>query len=711
MNDQPSRQLALLARLYGVQTSYWNIFGQHCFTPPEAVLAVLRALGAPVSDPADVPDAIRQRRLELWRRVTGPVLVSWTGEESAVTLRVPADHNEILIGAELSLESGGERRWEHSFDSLPHTGSAQLEGSRYVAARLPIPGDIPVGYHRLKIELAGTQVSPLLISAPRRLSTEPAWANQRCWGVFMPLYALHSGGGWGVGDLGDLRDLMQWVSGLGGSFVGVLPLLSSFYAAGNNPSPYAPISRFFWNELFLDITAIPGFEEGGGEASNGTSFAKHETALVQTDADYVDYHRVVQNKREVIKGLADRYFSRAGDLESDAAGVGFSRFVEEKKYLKEYAGFMAASERYDQHWSEWPVRMCEGDLRESDYEQNDYLYHLFLQWQLSNQLGSLVSPGEKEGAVLYLDFPVGVPHHSFDVWQFRDLFLPGFSVGAPPDTFFRKGQSWGFPPLNPDRLRHDEYGYFIEGIRNHLRYAGILRLDHIMSLHRLYWIPEGFDATDGAYVRSRTEELYAVLLVEAARSGAVVVGEDLGTVPRAVRRRMKKHGVLGMYVLQSELKHDPPGVPGTIGENHLASLNTHDMPLLAAFWQDEDTELLLELGHLDEGTAAEITEERELQRRALSKYLRDKGWLGREVGDLAAVTDACHNHLAASSAPAVIVSLEDLWQENRPQNVPGTTGELPNWCRRSRYSLEEIKGMKRVGDSLREIDRLRKEQI
>jgi 4-alpha-glucanotransferase len=303
---------------------------------------------------------------------------------------------------------------------------------------------------------------------------------------------------------------------------------------------------------------------------------------------------------------------------------------------------------------------------------------------------------------------VGVPHDSFDAWYFRDLFLSGFSVGAPPDTFFRKGQKWGFPPVHPERARADGYRYFIDTLRSHLEYAGMLRLDHIMGLHRLYWIPEGFDADQGAYILNRAKELYAILVLEAHRSGATFIGEDLGTVPRAVRAVMKRRGVGRMYVLQSELRADPSRAAGTVESDCLASLNTHDMPPFAAFWRDEDTRLLQSLGHLDEQAAGKIAAERGDHRNALMTYLEDEGRLKKGDLEISAITDASHRLLAASDASMVMVNLEDLWQEERPQNVPGTTHENPNWRRKSAYSLEDIKRSKGVGARLRELDLLRK---
>jgi len=290
----------------------------------------------------------------------------------------------------------------------------------------------------------------------------------------------------------------------------------------------------------------------------------------------------------------------------------------------------------------------------------------------------------------------------------RDLFLSGCSVGAPPDTFFRKGQNWGFPPTDPERERLDSYRYFIAGIRNHLRHAGMLRIDHVMGLHRTWIVPEGSGADEGAYLRGRPEERYAILRIEAHRTGARLIGEDLGTVPRSVRSSLKHNGIGRMYVLQSELQIDPEAAVTPVPPGSLASLGTHDMPLFAAFWRDEDTGLLCQLGHLDREEARRIDAERGDRRNSLLVYLMENGLLEESVPDPEAIISACHALLATGEAPAVMVSLEDLWGETRPQNVPGTTSEQPNWSRRAALSLEEMMRSDQVAGALKSIDRMRR---
>jgi 4-alpha-glucanotransferase len=292
---------------------------------------------------------------------------------------------------------------------------------------------------------------------------------------------------------------------------------------------------------------------------------------------------------------------------------------------------------------------------------------------------------------------------SFDVWRHPHLCARGAAAGAPPDSFFTKGQNWGFPPLQPDRLRERGYDHLIACLHHHLEHAGVLRIDHVMQLHRLYWIPQGMEAKDGVYVRYPAEELYAILSLESHRHQAMIVGENLGTVPPEVYESMDRHEVLGMYVVQYELQpgqglRQPPA-------RSVASLNTHDMPTFRSYWEGRDVGVLRELGFFDEDQARSELERRDALRRGLvSELPADPARSDGATYD--AVLRRLLEYLAASPAHMVLVNLEDLWREAEPQNVPGTSFERPNWRRKARPSFEEFSTMPAVIDTLRRIDEL-----
>jgi 4-alpha-glucanotransferase len=303
---------------------------------------------------------------------------------------------------------------------------------------------------------------------------------------------------------------------------------------------------------------------------------------------------------------------------------------------------------------------------------------------------------------------LGVNASGYDVYCERRLFAADTAAGAPPDPFFSRGQNWGFPPLHPERIREGGYPYVRDYLHHHLRLAGILRIDHMMGLHRLYWIPQGVEAKDGVYVGYRAEELYAVFTLEAHRHGSVLVGEDLGTVPPEVPPMMARHNVHRMYVLQYQAQPNPDNALAPIFEGAIASINTHDMPTFAAFWRGLDIDDRRDLGLFDAKAAqAEHARRRELC-RAIETYLQRQGFLpaGR---DPLAVLRACLAFLATGPGRVALANLEDLWLEVNSQNVPGTWRERPNWRRRARYALEQVKEMAPALEVLRELDRVVKQ--
>ncbi|HEY7213141.1 MAG TPA: 4-alpha-glucanotransferase [Thermoanaerobaculia bacterium] len=663
--------LLTLAGLYGVQASYHDALGQFVEASPESLLGALRALQAPVDGMADVPAALRERREELAGQLLEPVVVAWDGHPPAIELRPGAGDGAFAYHLDLQ---GGERR------------GGSLPGSH-----LSLPEPLPFGYHRLVVEHGGRSAETLVISAPSRCFTRDD--DKPLWGVFLPLYALRTARSWGAGDFSDLETLAEWTAGLGGGMVATLPMLAAFLDEPCDPSPYAPASRLFWNELYVDPRRLPEMEDclPARRLLESPEFLRELEAL--RAAPRVDYPRLMALKRRVLEELANRFFSRP-----DARQEEFETFVAGKAELGTYAAFRAVGDRRGEPWQSWPERLREGTLAAADYDEEDFRYYLWTQWAADQQVRALAKEARRRGPGLYLDMPLGVHGSAYDVWREPDLFAQGVAAGAPPDALFTKGQNWGFPPLRPERLRERGYDHFIACLRHHLEHAGVLRLDHVMQLHRLFWIPQGMDAAGGVYVTYPAEELYAVLALESHRHQAVIVGENLGTVPPGVNEAMERHEVLGMYVVQYELQpgsqplREPPA-------RCVASLNTHDMPTFEAYLQARDVGELHSLGFFSE---EEVRQERE-RRREIHRALEQAVGAGE-----AALLRGCLEELAASPAHMMLVNLEDLWLETEPQNVPGTHTERPNWQRKARFSFEEFSTRADVVEPLKKVDELRR---
>jgi 4-alpha-glucanotransferase len=698
-------ELYRLAQLYNVQTAYYDVNHRRKQVSAEALLGALKALGAPVASMNDILSALRERRQSLRRRMMEPVTVACNGERPVIKVCFPPELADASITCRLELESGELSTWKWPASALPVLESVDVEGKNYIIKKITMPESLPWGYHKLVIEVKGYSCETLIISAPRKTYSPSGDGEGRMWGAFLPLYALQSQDSWGCGDYTSLGALAERVAGAGGNIVATLPLLPVFLDNPFDPSPYAPVSRLLWNEFYVDITKVPEF-----------SVCRSAQALVQSDSfrmaikelrgkSMVDYRTLMSLKRRVMEDLCRCLFSsNSVRLEE------FNRFIQENPLIEKYAGFRAVMEKRHAPWSAWPQRLRDGVLKEGDYDEATRNYHMYAQWLAHQQVQQLSENSRGKGVKMYFDLPLGVHADGYDVWQQRGIFAANAMVGAPADAVFTNGQNWGFPPLHPEKIREQGYRYIVDYLHHHLRYADMLRIDHVMGLHRLFWIPQGFDAGDGVYVRYRTDELYAILAVESHRHRSIIVGEDLGIVPSYVRPTMARHGLHRMYVLYYELADKASETLGHIPGNAVVSLNTHDMTPFASFWQGADIEERMGLGLLDEKGALKERKTRRAIKDALMAYLRNKKFLQRIDSGTRAVLKACLAYLSASRARIVLVNLEDLWLETRSQNVPGIGDKFPSWQRKARYGLEEFFHIKEVSDTLQEIDRLRKQE-
>jgi 4-alpha-glucanotransferase len=684
--------LAELARLWGIQTAYRDAFGRRRAASPAALLACLRALGVQVDGIAGVDRALQGRQVALITRFAPPVTVAWGARAPRMDLHVDPGSEDDELRCRLTLEDGEIREWGHPLRVCEACGELEAFGVRRVVRRLVVPGRLPLGYHRLALSLGGSSAETLLVCAPPTAPRAPS----RGWGGFLPVYALRSERNWGIGDLTDLRALLDWTRSLGGSMTAALPFFATFYDDPFDPSPYSPATRLFWNEIHIDVTQVPELA-ASPEARDllaSPALAAELAGLRATDT--VQYQAVMARKRQVLELLA-------GAVARDRQ-TAFEAFAASDPLLDEYARFRGACDRLGRPWTRWPAGPRDGRLSAGDVDQGSYRYHRYVQWIVQEQLEGLADKGGS--GPLYLDLPIGANPAGFDVWRHRECFVVGASAGAPPDAMFTKGQVWGFPPMHPEGIRQTGYRYTAECFRRMLRYAGVLRIDHVMGLHRLFMIPPGLQATQGAYLRYRAEELYAVLVLEAHRAGAVVLGEDLGTVPGYVRTAMDRHDVHHSYVVEYELagggKLRPPG------GRDVAGINTHDMATFAAFWTGAEIAERIDLGLLGEEDAAGEREQRSQTRHLLVELLRGEGLLGPEDPSTQDVLRALLAYLASSEAPVVVVNLEDLWLEESPQNVPGTMDERPNWRRKARCGLDEIRASPAITALLEEVDRHRR---
>lgn len=700
--------LRRLARMYGVQTAFYDVQHRRLEASAETLMAVLRALGAPIERMADAAPAVRSKRLAEWSRMAEPVAVAWDGNLPSLGLRIPLGRgaSRRRIAARMILEGGEERSWGWQEDELPIAEAVSIEGRRYGVIHLPFEEMLPPGYHRLRIERGSQATETLIIAAPTKAD---GWRNEaapfRAWGVFLPLYALHTNQSWGAGDLGSLEALLEWVTGLGGGAVATLPLLPTFLDKPFCPSPYSPVTRLLWSEFYVDVLrspeiarCLPAQELLASAGFQGTVSRLRQSTLV-------DYRRQMALKRRVLELLAGTLFERDDDRRE-----AFEDFVKAHPAAADYAAFRACMEkRGGAPWRSWPERLRLGKLKPADGAEEVRRYYLYAQWLAHEQMSDIAALARERGVGLFLDFPLGVHRDGYDAWRYQRAFIPGASSGAPPDAVFTSGQNWGTPPLHPNHLRDSHYEYLILCLRHHLENAGLLRMDHVMGLHRLWVIPEGLDAAQGAYVQYPAEELYAILSLEAFRSRALIVGEDLGTVPPQVRTGMARHGLYRTYVIQYELDSHPERV-SVPTRRMVAGVNTHDMPPFRLYWKGRDIEQRWRMGLFDsEEMMHAARSERRALRRSLRTFLEKRGFLADRKRPPTEILGAILRFLGRSASPLVIVNLEDLWGETEPQNIPGTENERPNWRRKARFRFEDFRSLPSVTGPLNDLDRIRRE--
>ena len=563
---------------------------------------------------------------------------------------------------------------------------------------------LELGYHTVRLtvrarERTASAQQRLIVAPARCVAPEALLLGERVVGLTANVYTLRSAENWGVGDTGDLRRLVEWGARIGAAFVGVNPL-HALRNHGHGISPYGPVSRLFRNVLYIAVDAIPELVE---TADARAIIEREQPRIAALRArSHLDYEALMTAKRSVLEALHRAFLEGHRDRDTPR-GRAYAAYLDAQgEALDDFATWCALDEREEgKPWQTWPaeLRQVHGPavraFRERERERVDF--HRWLQFELDRQLGDAQARARELGLPigLYQDLAIGAAPDGSDTWMNPDLFVNDVAVGAPPDPYAAKGQNWGLPAINPHRLAADGYAYWARLVRSTLRHGGALRIDHILGLFRQYWIPAGMNGSEGAYVRFPAEDLLGVLALESARAGALIVGEDLGTVPPEVPPALERWGVLSSKVLYFEMdakrRFKPPDAYPPLA---LTTANTHDMPTLAAFWRELDIDLRARVGAIPTKRAVEqARRERAAAREALAMALIEEGlWpVGDEPTSDLALREAVHSFLRRTPSWLVGLSLDDLTGEIEPVNLPGVgPDQWPSWTRRMTISVEEM---------------------
>jgi 4-alpha-glucanotransferase len=715
-----------LARLRGIGDAYHDYRGDLKHFSLGTKVGILRAMGCATDDPAAVGAEIHRIEIARWRSLL-PKVAAARGGRIGFDINVTArDFGSSLIWS-LVLEDGALSEGVVSTADCPEIWRGEVEGVWVTRRRFELPAALPPGYHELQARVSGGAVQRcLLIVSPPDCYEPPAIvAGGRLWGVAVQLYTLRSAGNWGIGDFADLGAMIRWLAPRGAGFIGLNPLHALAPAEPERASPYSASNRHFLNILYIAVPAVPEFAESvrARERTAEPAFQARLAGLRGTGR--VDYAGVAAVKLEILALLHEEFRSRhlaAGTVRAAA----FQAFVSARGLLlQRQARFDALDAHFrsalgsNSGWLSWPheFRDLDGPAVREFCAANPQAveFHAYLQWLAHEQLSAAQAGARALGMPigLYGDYAVGANPSGAETWGDPSSYKLGAEIGAPPDPLALKGQGWGIPPQDPLAMQEERLAGFVGLIRDNMRYYGALRLDHVMSLFRLWWVPGGASPQDGAYVHYPLEQLLTVVSLESARNRCLVVGEDLGVVPQEMRTAMPQFGLYAYKVMLFEKQDGRFRAPQDYQRRALATVTTHDMPTLRSFWEGLDIELRERL-QLYPGPEipAQVRRERQQDRVDLLEALRTLHLAPVEPSSPGGaftpeLAQAMHLYLSRSAAALAALQLEDLLGMVDPVNVPGTSHEYPNWQRKMSAAIEEIAGSADLDRHLAAIDQAR----
>ncbi|MBA3020693.1 4-alpha-glucanotransferase [Propionicimonas sp.] len=666
--------LAELADAFGIATEFWDWKGRLTEVTDETVIAILAGMDVDAADPHKAAEALAAVRERPWTRVLPPCVVTEQGTARRVLVHVP--HGDWVRLAVRFEEGGWVDVAQVSHDAEPRTVEGRLIGE----AAFELPTDLPLGYHRLQATTEAGKSESMLVVSPAFLGFPESLGDKRTWGYSVQLYSITSAESWGLGDLSDLSDLAVWsATQQYAGFVLVNPLHAAEPTPPLEASPYLPMSRRFVNPIYLRPEAVPEYAELDDAARSEIWALKLQLIGDLAHHELIDREPIWQTKIAALRIIFD-----AGMR--PARRMAFNDFLRrEGRGLTQFATWCALVTSHGLDFRQWPVelrRPSSPEVAEFAAANNaDIVFFAWLQFQATEQLRAAQSAAHNSGMRIGImnDLAVGVSARSSEAWTYSNLFAEGVSVGAPPDHFNQTGQDWGQAPWRPDRLDDLSYAPFRQMVAGVLRHSGGLRVDHVMGLFRLWWVPVGMPPSQGSYVRYNHEAMVGILALEAHRANALVVGEDLGVVEPWVRDYLRRRGILGTSIEWFEKDEGGnPLPPEAWREYCLASVTTHDLPPTAGYLASEHVRLQHSLGLLTESLDTELNLAR-AERSSVIAALRDRGLLATESDEVEEIVLAMHRFLVATPSRVLCAALTDAVGDRRTQNQPGTSTEYPNW--------------------------------
>lgn len=705
--------VARAAQTFGIDSVYWDIFGNRHEIDSGVKARILKTLGWDISDYESL-EAQRYRQFQdnLATGLGRTLVISES--DLSVPLTVPAGYDGF-VRFELLLED--DQRLERTVESseLVQTSSIRTTDQEWWTYRIGLPAETPLGYHSLKVSLADREFGPsnLIVCPDRAYLPENLVRGGRTAGFNVALYGLRSDRNWGCGDFTDLCGLLEWArSEVGFSFVGLNPLHALHNRVPYNTSPYLPLSIYCKNLIYIDVQTVPEFQSSVHAQRIFSLPAVQQRIRKLRESEFVAYQEVDWLKRRFLKILF-RELHRRREADPERAQA-FALFCKrEGEILEKFALYSALDEvmhKRDRNrwiWGHWPEEFRSPDTAASIQFAAEHRrlieFYKYVQFVIEEQLSHAQAFAKQLGMPvgLYHDLAVATDSCGSDLWAYRNFYVNGCRVGAPPDDFSPDGQDWAFPP--PNKMTHQDSGYrlYRESIRRIIRHGGALRIDHVMRLFRLFWIPEGATAAQGTYVRDNATDLMRILALESVRNQNIIIGEDLGTVTDEIRDMLSQFGILSYRLFYFE-KHEHDKSFKRSGEYErlaLVSSTTHDLPTLAGFWTGRDIDGRQAAGLIDDAAYWSQKEDRKREKQRMLDVLHAENLLppgysrdaerGTEVdGDL---HNAVIGFLAQVQSMILLLNQEDFTKETHQQNLPGSTAQYPNWQRKMRIKIEELR--------------------
>ncbi|WP_371195213.1 4-alpha-glucanotransferase [Glaciecola sp. SC05] len=698
----------------GIGTEFIDAWGKPAVIARQTQIKLLETLGYPVDNEEALLTQLENEAIIEWQTPLNSVYVFRGNDNLQVVMRCVISD----AAANYSLRITTEEGVKHSikFQAVDETLllAQEIDGLEWHQYAVDLPLSLPLGYHTIELYLARKKLaSARLIMAPQRCFIPKAiQKGKKSWGFSVQLYCLRSGRNWGMGDFTDLIYLAEHAAQLGADFIGLNPIHQLYPANPDACSPYGPSSRRWLNYLYIDVEQVDGFQSKAVRTWFEEQGIAARLAKLRAE-EWVNYAAVAEIKLTALSKIFAEYqvehLSKASpqkrefDAFVEAGGdslKGLAIFEALQMYLKEQG------EEY-WGWQVFPEQFRNADSpavkRFAKKHASSVQFHMFLQFQAQLQFENASKAATDAGMSigLYRDLAVGVSDGSAEIWSNKDLYCTDVSIGAPPDVLGPLGQKWGLPPMDPEMLVEQAYQPIIDLFSSNMKASGALRIDHVMALLRLWWVHNDDDASDGVYVNYPVDALLAILALESQRHRSLVIGEDLGTVPEAIREKLQANGVFSYRVFFFEQAEDGGFYsPSHYPEQSMATLTTHDMPTLSGYWHCDDLNLGRELGiYPDQAVLQNLFAERHENKQHILNTLHGHGSISEQisndvnqVGMTEALNFGMQKHMAQGSSALLSLQLEDWLQMDKPVNIPGTFAEYPNWRRKLTHNLDEIFG-------------------